>query len=31
LIDWFVAQLGAEMLGPAGHLIFGGGTADIAA
>ena len=25
LIDWFVAQLGAEMLGPAGHLLFGDG------
>jgi Family of unknown function (DUF5995) len=30
LIDWCVAQLGAEMLGPAGHVLFGG-TADIAA
>jgi len=23
-IDWLVAQLGEEMLGPAGHLVFGG-------
>jgi uncharacterized protein DUF5995 len=29
-IDWLVSRLGAEMLGPAGHLIFGG-TADAAA
>jgi Family of unknown function (DUF5995) len=29
-IDWLVAQLGEEMLGPAGHLIFGG-AADVAA
>jgi hypothetical protein len=29
-IDWLVAQLGEEMLGPSGHLIFGG-AADVAA
>jgi hypothetical protein len=29
-IDWLVAQLGEEMLGPAGHLVFGG-EADAAA
>ena len=29
-IDWLVAQLGEEMLGPSGHLIFGG-SADVAA
>ena len=29
-IDWLVAQLGEEMVGPAGHLIFGG-AADVAA
>ena len=23
-IDWLVAQLGEEMVGPAGHLVFGG-------
>ena len=22
-IDWLVAQLGEEMVGPAGHLVFG--------
>jgi hypothetical protein len=30
-IDWLVAQLGEEMLGPSGHLIFGGAAADVAA
>ena len=29
-IDWLVSRLGAEMLGPAGHLVFGG-VADAAA
>jgi Family of unknown function (DUF5995) len=29
-IDWLVAQLGEEMLGPAGHLLFGGED-DVAA
>ena len=29
-IDWLVAQLGEEMLGPSGHLIFGA-SADVAA
>ena len=29
-IDWLVAQLGEEMLGPSGHLLLGG-AADIAA
>ena len=28
-IDWLVAQLGEEMLGPAGHLIFGRGRAAV--
>ena len=30
-IDWLVAQLGEEMLGPSGHLVFGGAADDIAA
>jgi hypothetical protein len=30
VIDWLVARIGAEMLGPSGHLLFGG-TADVAA
>ncbi len=29
-LDWLVSVLGAEMLGPAGHVIFGG-AADVAA
>jgi hypothetical protein len=30
-IDWLVAQLGEEMVGPSGHLVFGGAADDVAA